>query len=437
MTELEIVILNKALTGNIEERTFIFSKILPDYFVDIKFRSIFYQIKEMFDSSGEVDINVLSNKIFSFNETLFENIEQVLILLEVIKNSDKETSLKIVADSLEEQWKRNKIIDRATILINKARDKKSSLSELNSDYIDLSLFTGKQDYIISGEDILTKRVSELNSRRISPNTVYSGFQNLDDNLSKGFARGEISIIAGRPGMGKSLLKDVLITNMACSGKGIISACLEQSFQDEMDRITSNLTKINLDEFYQIHEWKKDDKVKRIMEVTKRIAKDFNIHFIDKRIIDANKLIGDIRAIKNNNEIDIVFIDLFDRIREIQSEIKNQQNQINNILGMFSEWAKILDVHFCLINQINRDLTKRSEKRPTMADLKGSGAYEEKANLILLLHRPGYYSPDETAMNDTLEVYCPKQKQGRSEWGVKFQWKPETMSLIPQDFCENI
>lgn len=64
-----------------------------------------------------------------------------------------------------------------------------------------------------------------------------------------------------------------------------------------------------------------------------------------------------------------------------------------------------------LHQINRGAENRPDRRPTLADLKDSGSFEEYANQVLLLFRPGYY--DKKASDDTVEVTVAANRAGRS------------------------
>jgi replicative DNA helicase len=86
---------------------------------------------------------------------------------------------------------------------------------------------------------------------------------------------------------------------------------------------------------------------------------------------------------------VVFIDLFDKIKNVTSRSDNLTSSFHISLNDIQNLAKELDVHFVLVAQINRESEKSQSKRPGLQNLKHSGAFEEVADLILFIDRPSY------------------------------------------------
>lgn len=86
---------------------------------------------------------------------------------------------------------------------------------------------------------------------------------------------------------------------------------------------------------------------------------------------------------------VVFIDLFDKIKNVSSKSDNMQGSFHISLNDIQVLAKELEVHFVLVAQINRESEKTQTKRPGLQNLKHSGAFEEVADIIIFIDRPSY------------------------------------------------
>ena len=128
-----------------------------------------------------------------------------------------------------------------------------------------------------------------------------------------------------------------------------------------------------------------------------------------------EIIAHCRNLTKKQAVDLIVIDY---LQLMSGENKNNNNsnrnlEISDITRRLKGLAKELQVPIILISQINRDNTKRADKRPTMADLRDSGSIEQDADLILLIHREDYYHKDEADYIPTgrAELIIEKNRNG--------------------------
>ena len=73
----------------------------------------------------------------------------------------------------------------------------------------------------------------------------------------------------------------------------------------------------------------------------------------------------------------------------------------------------------------KDVEKRADKRPTRESIKGTGAFVEVADLVFGIHRDAQF---KAVPDDTIEVICLKQRMGKANWAIQFDWDGDKSSI---------
>ncbi len=267
-------------------------------------------------------------------------------------------------------------------------------------------------------------------RKLIKEKYTTGFYQLDDVVTEGFAPKQITTIAALSGVGKSSFLLTSMKNLA--NKGIVSAqfALEMNstplihkllaFKSglSINKIVSDPDKLTLREreFYE-HE-------------LERLVRDKHIYFNDKPNQSIKTIREQIMLLQDHlkTEYMVVAIDLFGKIRELQSS-DNFARDYEKVLNVLQPIVKELGIHMILVAQIRRDVATRRFNRPTMNDLKNAGALVEVSDIVLGIHRPYYNS--EIAMKTKLKESIAAQNTLFSEEeGNDFQ-------LIQEDTNKNI
>jgi replicative DNA helicase len=237
-------------------------------------------------------------------------------------------------------------------------------------------------------------------------SVPYGFRDLDA-VTGGIQRGELAIIAARPSMGKSTIaKQIALQNaMVGTPVGFISA--EEGRFKIGRNLLSALTGVNgkslrQPQFLGEADW-------RELEAGYAKAKSLPL-FVRDRI----SALADVTAIASmmvaKHGCKLIVIDHMHRIR---GDGRDQYEKVTNISGRLSDLFKRLDVAGLVLAQLRRfDRTQRS-KIPTMEDLRDSGAIEQDADQILMLHREDYYHITDANWTPTREamVIVAKNREG--------------------------
>ena len=117
-----------------------------------------------------------------------------------------------------------------------------------------------------------------------------------------------------------------------------------------------------------------------------------------------------RLRKENPDRDILcFIDYLQLIQGGSEHRGNRTQEISEISRILKTTALELNLTIVALSQLNRDVEKRQDKRPTMSDIRESGSIEQDADVIGFLYRDAYYSGDIS--NDIVEIIIAKQREG--------------------------
>jgi replicative DNA helicase len=355
----------------------------------------------------------------------------------ILSNEEDFGGFKYLND-LEEVFADNQNIDfhiqRLKLDSKKINLKKDKVKQLNDALEDPSIDANKLFNIVDGiqkelKDVfITSNISKgkelkkeyfkvLAERQEESRFVGIGFS-IDDDLTEGFARKKVSVIAARPSMGKSTFAANICDNLRKFKVPTLVLPLEMGKESFIDLVVSKRTKIPLNDIIKnTKDLTRDQKILIQKEVTELLDDEY-LHFIDDTSIKLN----DLRTILNNSNYAVCIIDLFEKISDISFEPKILSNQLKQIQSI----AKESNTHICLLAQIRRFDPKSKEKRPTLEMLKNSGSYEEVADLILLLHREFYYKPE--LGQDVLEVIIAKQRLGVRNKSYFYEFYPNIATI---------
>jgi len=234
----------------------------------------------------------------------------------------------------------------------------------------------------------------------------TGFTQLDE-YSSGFQWGDLIIVAGRPSMGKTALGLSIAHYMAHHEHipvGFFS--MEMSIDQLAQRLLCSHSGVDAQKLRR--RVLSDQDVKRLMIA----CADFErapLYIDDTAGMSALELRSKARRLKQRHDIQAVFVDYLQLMHSPGAE--NRQVEIANISRALKSLGRELRIPVIALAQLNRMPEGRSDKRPLMSDLRESGAIEQDADVILLLHREEYYRPEDEGVQNQAEVIIAKQRNG--------------------------
>lgn len=243
---------------------------------------------------------------------------------------------------------------------------------------------------------LTDQLAKQSGRPELP----TGLRVIDERCF-GLHYGQMMVLAGRPGSGKTSAMLQMGFNLAKLGKKVCIVSLEMSVGQVLGRLIAIEESIDLfglqrtaGEFIPESVWKK---ISNFGNTLQKIPKD-KFHVVDDYGFTGDEItrLLEYFYIKKPDVI------LIDHIQHIQFENKKVQEAIDNYLLVIKEFVKKNRISGVVLSQINRD----GSEKPTMQHLKSSGKLEEIADTVVLIHN----EHEKTEENNSTFI-IPKQRFG--------------------------
>jgi replicative DNA helicase len=263
-------------------------------------------------------------------------------------------------------------------------------------------------------ETVTKEIETVEQAHEGLSGIPSGFAKLDE-ITLGWQRADLSIVAARPSMGKTAFVLSMARNMALDHHiPVAFFSLEMSATQLVKRLLVSETGIDS---------------KKIRGGTKMTGEDWRV-LNDNigKLIEAPLYIDDTAALSifefrakarrlvSTHKIKIIFIDYLQLMTGPPSTHGFREQEVSAISRSLKAIAKELNIPIIALSQLNRMVeTRGTNKRPQLSDLRESGAIEQDADLVLFIHRPEYYglvvdSNDESTIGRA-EIIIAKHRNG--------------------------
>lgn len=231
--------------------------------------------------------------------------------------------------------------------------------------------------------------------------VSTGFADIDDLLC-GLQRSDLVVLAGRPGMGKSALASNIGFHAAQQVPvGIFS--LEMSSEQWANRILSEQAGVSAK---LIREGKLTSRqIERVQEVGAQL--EALPMFLDESPAHTvASMRSRARRLKRAHGLGLLIVDYLQLMTGTGKRNDNRVQEVSEITRGLKAIAKELDVPVLALSQLSRDVEKRSDKKPQLADLRDSGSIEQDADVVAFIYREEYYlqSGDDADRQKLLDAH---------------------------------
>ncbi len=259
-----------------------------------------------------------------------------------------------------------------------------------------------------GDQVIIQALDEIERLTKTPGGRFGMTTGLTevDRILCGLQRSDLVIVAGRTSMGKTSFALGMAIAAAKSGHRVGVVTLEMSKEQLARRMLSYESGVST---YWINRGElSPNQVSRINWAGVNLG-GFPIAYLDMNPLTLDRFRAAVRREKIQNGIDLIILDYLQLIHNPNRK-DSRQAEIAEISRGLKLIAKELNVCIVALSQVSRKAEERDDKRPTLADLRESGAIEQDADVVLMLYRDEWYDPDSPDKG-IAEVLIRKHRNG--------------------------
>jgi replicative DNA helicase len=238
--------------------------------------------------------------------------------------------------------------------------------------------------------------------------VDTGWSALTKKLN-GWRRGKMIVVAGRPGMGKSSLLLGALLNVARQGQTAVMISCEMEKHELVDRALAIEANVDVQ---RLESGSLNDKEwENVVKAGERLRK-LPLVLTYQPAATIADIRAELRTRANVGQLGLVAIDYLQILNGERGKGESREGEVSELSRRICWMAQEFDVPVLTASQLNRDVEKRQDRRPTLADLRESGAIEQDAHTVVFLYRDEYYRKEEpTDPVGELELIVAKQRGG--------------------------
>ncbi len=253
-------------------------------------------------------------------------------------------------------------------------------------------------------------IERLYDRKESITGVPSGFKDIDD-LTTGFQKGDLIIIGGRPGMGKTAFCLNIAQHVGIGlNEPVAIFSLEMAKEQLVMRMLCSEAKVDSNKVRKGFINKRED-WNKLTNAAGKLAES-KIFIDDSSGLSVLEMRAKARRLKQQHGLSLIIIDYL-QLMKGTGKFERREQEIADISRSLKALAKELEVPVIALSQLNRGVETRTgaNKNPTLADLRESGAIEQDADVIMFLYRE---AKDEKEGRGSIVVDIAKQRNGPTD-----------------------
>jgi replicative DNA helicase len=406
----------------------------PDDFYEGCSRTVFECALKLDGDGVGLDVVTLAAELNSAGK--LHQVGGSQFLSELIDGSPTLSNVDDHIALVKEHSRRRKLIATCRIYAARARDRSLEVDQLCSDAERDVLAATDSGVVVDRPQKMSELVPEAitaiterqNGVRVIPG-VSSGLRSLDRLLSGGLKR-NLYIVAGRPGMGKSALAFQIALSVARGGKSAVFESVEMPKEQLVLRALSAESLVGYHDLetqpLSREQWNS------VINASVNLSKlPLSLSYCPGSTMQQirARARGQFARLKREHgtEPGLVAIDYAQLLSGDRNKNDTRENEVSSISRRAMALPSEFGCPVLLLSQLNREVEKRPNKRPTLADLRESGALEQDAYGIIFLYRDELYN-EASEDRGMAEIILAKHRNGSTGW-VKTRFHGETTSFI--------
>ncbi len=403
----------------------VLEKLKEEDFFDRDCNFLYKKINKIYNKNRD-ELSVIRSKIVE-DEEVISTVGSKTVL-EIIDEGTYVFDIEPYVKMLKSYSVRRKLLNYANNIVDSCTyedDIDDVLNLAENGLLDISLNNEKKGLVHVSEALISAKdiMQEAALRDGDITGISSGFSDLDRKIL-GLNKSDLILIAGRPGMGKTVFGLNLAHN-SCTKSNATAAffSLEMSKEQIVQRLLAAHTNTDLT---SIKSGKLDESDwDRIKNGSEELS-EMKFYIDDSFNLTVNEILSKARRLKMQSGLDLIVIDYL-QLMESSKKTENRVQEISSISRALKQMAKELDCPVIALSQLSREVEKRADKRPILSDLRESGAIEQDADIVMFLYRDDYYN-DDSDKKGIVEITVAKHRNGETGT-IEMVWKGEYMKFL--------
>lgn len=387
------------------------SQIKPEDFYRKNHELIFKAILTLDESNKPFDVVTVAERLES--EKKLDEVGGLAYLAALAENTPSAHNVKAYADIVQKRSVLRQLLLATTEIGDRVFNPEGMSIDEIRDFADetITKITTKDN---SGGINHISKTSAAVLNNIEKRATMKGITGISfglkdlDRRTNGLQPADLVVVGGRPSMGKTAFA-MNIANRAAVNHQVTVFSLEMPEEALHERSLSMIGDIDYKYIRNGEIAKTEEGCALLNKATKTINR-LNLYIDDTPALTAFQIRARARNQKRRHGLDLIVIDYL-QLMSSASRSENKAQEIGETTRLLKALAKELNVPIILLSQLNRELEKRPNKRPIMADLRESGAIEQDADLIIFPYRDEVYN-DDSPDKGTAEIIFAKFRNGQ-------------------------
>ena len=378
-------------------------------------RRIFRAMLGLSERGGVIDPLTLSEELSQRGELESSGGKDYIgFLVDAVPTS---ANIEYHAKIVREKALRRRLIETSTAIVSEAFESAGSAGELidaaEKKIFEVSKSRGVEGFIRIKELLwpTMERIEELQRGDGSLTGVSSGFKDLDD-ITAGFQKSDLIIIAARPSVGKTALALNIAQNAAIDHNVPVALfSFEMSKEQLVQRLLTSEGRVDAQRLRRgkLH----DDEFVRLGRAA-GILSHAPIWIDDTPGMTILELRSKARRLSIEQQVGLIVVDYL-QLMQGPPNSESRQQEISYLSRSLKSLARELHVPLIALSQLSRQPEQRVDKRPQLSDLRESGAIEQDADLVMFIYRQEMYEgtvdKDGNSLEGKAEIIVGKQRNG--------------------------
>ena len=350
-------------------------KLRPEMFYVLRHQVIYAAILAMYHAGIKIDILTVKEELSHRGK--LEEAGGPFGITQLSSKVATSAHLEYHAQIVHEKYLRREMILGFDSLV----DAHNLLDRLEGEF-------GHNNHMRDMDELMTATMVEAEGRiannKNGVTDLPTGLADLD-RMTSGLQKGELGVVAARPGVGKTAFALHMARSAAMAGYAVAVYSLEMQGERLADRWLTAVSEISA------RHWRSGTVSQQELVEARTTAADLKrlpIHVDDSTSVNMEHIRSSARLLQSQHACDAIIIDYLQLCDMTTGQNnRNREQEVAQATRKAKLLAKELNVPVVLLSQLNRESENRPAGRPELAHLRESGAIEQDADVVMLLYRP--------------------------------------------------